>query len=115
MSSHAQLLAFFIVAAVAAFGLYQANEANKLARAVDHRGDIRACTQENIIRRDSNERNAALEQTAILVVDAFQLLADEQKTTAKNRLNNIARRASAIQTDFPRAGLTDCSKAFPGP
>jgi hypothetical protein len=113
-----KVVAYAILAVVAAGGLYQGNEAVNLARAVDHRGDIRACTQENLIRTQSNDRNATLERTASTVVDALNVISEANRPRddrTNKRLRQIAAEAREIQSSFKPAALTDCEKAFPKP
>jgi hypothetical protein len=108
-------VAYAILALVTALSLYQGNEAIKLAREVDYSGDIRACEQENLIKRQSNDRNATLERTAKLVVDALGVISEAEDPKTSAELRSIAAEARTIQTQFDPATLIDCKSQFPKP
>ncbi len=113
-----KVVAYAILALIAAGGLYQGHQAVELARTVDHSGDIRACTQENLIRTQSNIRDAKLQQTAKLVSESLLVLSksERQKGDLTNlKLRVIAAQAKEVQTAFLPAKITDCNKAFPKP
>ena len=113
-----KVVAYAILAVIAAGALYQSSQAIHLARTVDHSGDIRACTQENLIRTQSNDRNAALERTAATVVKALSVISESDRTKGdptNAKLRKIAAEAREIQSSFEPAKITDCEKAFPKP
>jgi hypothetical protein len=117
-ASQKHIAAYVVVALIAAFSLFQAMAAIDIARDVDYRGDIRACTQENLIKAQSNQRNAVLEQTASLVVDALTVIGDAQRPKGdetNKELARIAEKARIEQTNFGPAEITDCFKEFPKP
>lgn len=111
--------AYAAVVVLAAGGLWQAREAQSLARDVDHRGDIRACQQENHIRAEANERNAKLEQTARTTAEALEILSKVDRpangTDTESKLRKLAEKARSIQTEFKPAVIVDCKEIFPGP
>lgn len=117
-AARAKVVAYMILLLIAGWSGYRSEQAIHLARTVDHRGDIRACTQENLIRTEANERNATLEQTAKLVVDALFVIRTAPRPsgdTTNKQLKILAARSRKLQTNFARAKMINCQKVFPGP
>lgn len=111
-------LAYLLIVVVAGYSAYRSNEAIDVARNVDRKGDLRACNQENLIRSESNERNASLEKTAKLVVRALDIIskADRFKGDMTNaKLRQVASDAREVQSTFDSAKLADCQAEFPKP
>lgn len=114
-----RILAVFVVLLATTWSLYRAEVAIDLARTVDNQGDIRACKNENLIRRESNKRDNALEETAKLQVEALEVISNadrpERDTDTNEKLRDIADRAEKLKVEFPPAKLTNCEEAFPKP
>lgn len=124
-----KIAAYVLVVIVAAFGAYRAESAQdranlaqdraataqKLARAVDLRGDRSLCKSENKIRAKSNARDQALEHTAELVKEALLVISSAATTNDRTdaKLRSIARRARLIRTDFATEKLSKCETRFP--
>lgn len=117
-ASQARIVAYVILIVIAGFGLYRAQQAVTLARAVDHRGDIVGCQLENKIRSAENRRNASLEKTAVIVVRSLDVLSRAERAPGDNtndRLENLAQKAHMIRVSFEQAPITDCEAKFPRP
>lgn len=110
-----KLAAYFIVAFVAAFALYQARQAIDTAREVDRSSDIRICEHANDFKREANARNETLERTAILVSKSLTIMRRAENIDGKTykRLTHISNEAKGIRTDFGRFKISDCEKEFP--
>jgi hypothetical protein len=112
------VVAFVVLALISGWNSYRAEEAIHLARTVDHRGDIRTCHIANLLNAQTNDRNAVLEKTAKLVVDALgviQAAPHSAGDTTSIELAKLARKARRHQTHFARIKKTDCEKTFPTP
>jgi hypothetical protein len=117
-AARAKVVAYVILLLIAGWSGYRSEQAISLARTVDHRGDIRACTQENLIRSESNGRNAVLEKTARLVVDSLGVIRAAPRPPGDNtniQLAKLAKRSRKLQTNFARAKMINCEKVFPAP
>ena len=96
----------------------QSNKAIDLARSVDYKGDLRACEQSNKIARTTNRRDAELERTAKLLVEALDVISKrrtDHPDSTNRRLRLIARKARRVQTSFKPEPLVNCKKEVLAP
>ncbi len=126
-----KLAAYLFIVLLAAFGAIRAENASDraataatkaqvaqaTARQVDLKGDRSLCLSENKIRKASNERDRALEQTASLVKEALNIISNAKRPDSDPntniKLRIVAKKAERIRTNFAIEKQSKCEERFP--